>query len=68
MVSGFAYNAQGYIIASKYVVLAKVQHSQRMNDALIHIWIIIAKNVTINCAHCLDEVKGRPRRITFARN
>ena len=41
------------IIANMFVVLAKVRHSQRMNDALIHIWIITAKNGTINCVHCL---------------
>ena len=41
------------IIANKFVVLAKVRHSQRINNALIHIWIITAKNGTVNCVHCL---------------
>ena len=39
MVSGFVYNVQGHMIASKFVVLAKVRHSQRMNETLIPIWI-----------------------------
>ena len=37
------------IIANKFVVLEKVRHSQRINNALIHIWIITAKNGTVNC-------------------
>ena len=37
MVSGIVYNVQGHIIANKFVVLAKVRHSQRMNEALIQI-------------------------------
>ena len=56
MVSGFVYNAQGHhtdiiIIASKFVVLAKVRHSQRMNEVLSQIWIITEKDGTgiINC-------------------
>ena len=53
MVSGFVYNVQAHIIASKFVLLAKVRHSQRMNEALIQIWIITEKDGTINCAHCL---------------
>ena len=32
MVSGFITCVQGKVIAGKYVVLAKVRHSQRMND------------------------------------
>jgi len=42
MVSGFiasTASVQGHIIADKFVVLAKVRHSQRMNDSLIPIWI-----------------------------
>ena len=53
MVSGFVSNVQGHIIANNFVVLAKVRHSQRMNDALIPIWIITEKDGPINCAHCL---------------
>ena len=63
MVSGFIYNAEGHIIANKFVVLAKVRHSQRTSDILVHIWIIIAKEGTINCPHCLDRMQGRPCRI-----
>ena len=40
-------------IANKFVVLAKVRHSQRINNALIHIWIITAKNEKVNWVHCL---------------
>ena len=58
MVSGFVSNVQGHIIANKFVVLAKVRHSQRMNDALIPIWIITEKDGTINCAHCLGCKAG----------
>ena len=56
MLSGFFCNVQGHIIA--FVVLVKVQHSQRMNDALIQVWIITAKDGTINCAHCLGCKAG----------
>ncbi|XP_068691131.1 uncharacterized protein [Montipora foliosa] len=58
MVSGFVYNVQGHMIASKFVVLAKVWHSQRMNEALIPIWIITEKDGTINCTHCLGCKAG----------
>ena len=58
MVSGFVYNVQGHMVASKFVVLAKVRHSQRMNEALIPIWIITEKDGTINCAHCLGCKAG----------
>ena len=58
MVSGFVSNVQGHIISNKFVVLAKVRHSQRMNDALIPIWIITEKDGTINCAHCLGCKAG----------
>ena len=45
MVSGFITNFQGHVIAKKYVVLAKVRHSQRINDNYlctlhwVHGWI-----------------------------
>ena len=58
MVSGFVCNVEGHMIANKFVVLAKVRHSQRMNDALIQIWIITEKDGTINCAHCLGCKAG----------
>ena len=40
MVSGFITSVQGKVIAGKYVVLAKVRHSQRMNDPPIPVWVI----------------------------
>ncbi|XP_078349685.1 uncharacterized protein LOC144634562 [Oculina patagonica] len=52
MVSGFIASVQGHIIADKFVVLAKVRHSQRMNDSLIPIWIITETEGTIVSAHC----------------
>ena len=35
MVLSFVCNFQGHIIANKFVALAKVRHSRRMNDALV---------------------------------
>ena len=58
MVSGFITSAKGHIIANKFVVLAKVRHSQRMNDSLIPIWIITEKDGTILSAHCLGCKAG----------
>lgn len=52
MVSGFISSVQGHIINDKFVVLAKVRHSQRMNDALIPVWIITERQETIISAHC----------------
>ena len=52
MVSGFISSVQGHIINDKFVVLAKVRHSQRMNDALIPVWIITERQGTIISAHC----------------
>ena len=34
-------------------VLAKLRHSQRMNDVLLSVWIITEKDGRINCAHSL---------------
>jgi len=53
MVSGFVVSVQGKEIAGKIVVLAKVRHSQQMNDPLVNIWIIVEKDGTIISAHCL---------------
>ena len=52
MVSGFISSVQGHIVADNFVVLAKVRHSQRMNDSLIPVWIITEKQGTIISAHC----------------
>ena len=40
MVSGFLTSVQGKEIAGKIVVVAKMRHSQQMNDALVNTWII----------------------------
>ena len=52
MVSGFISSVQGHIVKDNFVVLAKVRHSQRMNDSLIPVWIITEKQGTIISAHC----------------
>lgn len=39
-------------ISRKYVVAAKVKHSQRMNDPLVNIWIITETEGEIISAHC----------------
>ena len=43
LVSGFVTGVQGHVISDKFVVAAKVRHSQRMNDTLIPVWIITEK-------------------------
>ena len=54
MVSGFISSVQGHIVKDKFVVLAKVRNSQRMNDLLIPMWIITEKQGTVISAHCCD--------------
>ena len=58
MVSGFVASVNGKEIADKYVVVAKVRHSQSMGDPLVNIWIITEKDGTIISAHCLDCKAG----------
>ena len=58
MVSGFVTAVGGIVISGKYVVAAKVRHSQRMNSLLICIWIITESDGTIISAHCLDCKAG----------
>ena len=58
MVSGFIASVQGHIIANKFLVLAKVRHSQRMNDSLISCWVITERQGTILFAHCLGCKAG----------
>lgn len=58
MVSGFISTVQGHIIQDKFVVLAKVRHSQRMNESLIPVWIITEKQGTIISAHCCGCMAG----------
>ena len=52
MVSGFISSVQGHIVKDNFVVIAKVRHSQRMNDSLIPVWIITEKQGTNISAHC----------------
>ena len=52
MVFGFILSVLGHKVNNKYVVLAKVRYSQRMNDPLVHICIITNKDGTILSAHC----------------
>lgn len=58
MVSGFITSVQGKLIAGKFVVMSKVRHSQRMNDPLIQIWIIVETDGSIVSAHCLGCKAG----------
>ena len=58
MVSGWITGVQGHIIADKFVVLAKIRHSQRMNDPLVSVWIITSKEGEISSAHCLGCKAG----------
>ena len=58
MVSGFVASVEGHIIANRFVVVAKVRHSLRMNDSLIPIWIITKREGTILSAHCLGCKAG----------
>ena len=58
MVSGFVTSVVGKLIAGKYGVRARVQHSQRMNDPLVNIWIITEQDGTVWSAHCLGCKAG----------
>ena len=58
LVSGFVTSVQGHKICNKFVVLAEVRHSQRMNDSLIPVWIITEESGVIVGAHCLDCKAG----------
>ena len=58
MVSGFITSVQGHIIVNKHVVVAKVRHSQRMNDAPVLLWMVTEKDGTIICAHCVGCTAG----------
>ena len=57
-VSGFITSVEGHNVANKLVVLAKVRHSQCMNDTLIPTWIITEREGTILSAHCLGFKAG----------
>ncbi|XP_068677854.1 uncharacterized protein [Montipora foliosa] len=58
MVSGFVSSVRGCMISNKHVVVAKVRHSQRMNDPLVNIWIIADSDGTILSTHCLGCKAG----------
>ena len=58
LVSGFLTSIQGCIVAGKHIVTGKVRHSQRMNDALISVWILAEKDGTVRSAHCLGCKAG----------
>ena len=52
MVSGFIASVQRHVMKDNFVVLAKVRHSQTMNDALIPVLIITERQGTVISAHC----------------
>lgn len=58
MVSGFITSVFGQIIHNKFVVLAKVRHSQRMNDTHVQLWIITTTEGTVVSAHCAGCMAG----------
>ena len=58
MVSGFITSVRGKVIAGKYLVLAKVRHSQCMNDPPIPVWVISSQEGTIISAHCMGCKAG----------
>lgn len=55
MVSGFLASVQEKEFAGRIVVVAKVRHSQRMNDPLVNIRIIAEKDGIIISAKSLDR-------------
>ena len=58
VVSGFVASVKDNMISGKYVVVAKVCHSQRMNDPLVNKWIIADTDGTILSSHCLGCKAG----------
>ena len=58
MVSGFISSVQGTVLQKKYVIVAKVRHSQRMNDPLVTLWMIANKDGSILSAHCIGCMAG----------
>ena len=53
MISGFVTSVRGLRVSGKIIVVAKVRHSQRMNNPLIPIWVVAKEDGTILSAHCL---------------
>lgn len=58
MISGFITSVQGKVICDKFVVIAEVRHSQRMNEPPLPVWIITSKEGTVISAHCLGCKAG----------
>ena len=58
MVSGFIASVEGHIVANKFVYLAKVKHSQRINDSLIPILIFTEREGMMLSVHCLGCKAG----------
>ena len=58
MVSGFVTSVLGQILVDKYIVVAKVRHSQRMNEPPVKLWLIITKEGGILSAHCQGCMAG----------
>ena len=63
MVSGFVTSVRGKIISGKHVVIAKVHHSQRMNDHLVNVWLISETDGMTLSAHC--NTPFSMQRLTF---
>ena len=63
VVSGFVASVKGKMISGKCVVVAKVRHSQRMNDPLVNVWIIADTNRTVLSSHCLGCKAGLAVRL-----
>ena len=53
VVSGLIKDVFGQIVQEKYVVLAKVRHSHRMNDPRVQLWIITTKQGSVVLGHCV---------------
>ena len=58
LVSGFVSSVLGGVINDKHVVIAKVRHSQRMNDPHVPLWIIVTNDGPILSAHCSGCMAG----------
>ena len=58
MVPGFVTSVVGKVIAGRYVVRARVRHSQRVSDPLVNIWVISENDGAILSAHCLGCKAG----------
>ena len=58
VVSGFVASVRGKLVSQEHVVVAKVRHSQRMNDPLVNLWIVAGTNGRVFSAHCLGCKAG----------